>query len=125
MKKFRFIVLAVLIFLFAASIAAAQQNYHLIGTQDGVEVMVRYNPFGHNNLIVAFIKFVNTNSYKVDVEWTPFITCEGRPAEKGYGGPFSLHEKKSYEVNLWRSQACGQGNLNQIRVEMNVKKAGY
>jgi hypothetical protein len=124
MKKFRIILVAVLISVFAASIAMAV-DYQSIGTQDGVEIMVSYNPFGYNNLIVAFIKFVNTNTYKVDIDWTPIISCEGFPIKKGYGAPFTLNGKKSYEVTVWRSQACGHADLKSIRVEMHVKKEGY
>lgn len=123
MKTLRFVILVTCISVFAVSFAAAQ-DYKSIGTLDGVEAMVRYNPFGYNNLIVAFIKFVNTNNYKVDVEWSPLIHCEGLSAKKGYGAPFTLEEKGSYQVTIWRSQACGHGTLKGLEVEMNVKKGG-
>lgn len=125
MKKLGFIVLAVCISVLAASSAEAQRDYQLIGNQEGVEVLVRYNPLGSNNLIVAFIKFVNKNEYKVHVAWTPLISCGDLPPKKGYGEPFSLQEKGTYEVNIWRSQACGQEPLKGIRVEMHLKKEGW
>lgn len=125
MRRLRLLVVLVLISLLAASAAMAQQDYQQIGGQSGVKVMVRYNPFGYNNLIVAFIRFVNTNSHKVDVDWTPLIKCEGRPVKKGYGEPFSISKKGSYEVTLWRSQACGHATLKAITVRMTVKQEGY
>lgn len=125
MKKCSCLIVTFCIVVFAASAAMAQKDYKLIGARDGVEVMVRYNPFGYNNLIVAFIKFVNTNRYKVDVDWTPLIKCGGRPMKKGYGAPFSIDEKGSYLVTVWRSQACGHETLKAIEVEMTVKKEGY
>ncbi|MEJ2696214.1 MAG: hypothetical protein P8013_06160 [Candidatus Sulfobium sp.] len=125
MKKLLCIVIAVWISVLMAAAARAQQDYEKIGTQGGVEVMVRYNPFGYNNLIVAFIKFVNTNDYKVDVDWTPLINCEGLPVKKGYGAPFSMNENGSYEVTMWRSEVCGQVPLKGIQVKMYVKKEGF
>ncbi|MEJ2685130.1 MAG: hypothetical protein P8Z71_12135 [Candidatus Sulfobium sp.] len=124
MKKLRLIIIVACISVFTAS-AAMAQDYKLIGTLDGVEAMVRYNPFGYNNLIVAYIKFVNMNTYKVDVDWTPLLHCEGLPVKKGYGAPFTLKEKGSYQVTIWRTQACGNGTLKGIEVEMNIKKEGW
>ena len=123
--KIRCLIIALFITVFAASAATAQQGYQQFGEQEGVEVMVKYHPLGHNNLVVAFIKFVNTNPYKVDVDWIPYMTCENLPVKKGYGTPFSLSEKGTHEVNVWRSQACGNATLQNIRVDMHVKKEGY
>ncbi len=124
MKKLSCLVVAVCISVFAAS-AAMAQDYQLVGKQEGVEVMMKYHPFGYNNLIVAFIKFVNTNTYKVDIDWTPTISCEDLPPKKGYGAPFTLDGKQSYEVTIWRSEACGQAGMKGIQVEMHVKKEGW
>jgi hypothetical protein len=124
MKKSGCLIVTVCIFVCAAS-AAVAQDYKQIGAREGVEVMVRYNPFGYNNLIVAFIKFVNTNTYKVDVDWTPIISCEGLPMKKGYGAPFILGGKETYEVTIWRTQACGHADMKSVLVEMNVKKEGW
>lgn len=123
--KIRCLIIALCLTVFATSAATAQQGYRQIGEQGGVEVMVKYHPFGYNNLVVAFIKFVNANPYKVTVYWTPYMTCENLPVKKGYGAKFGLREKGTHEVNVWRSQACGNATLKNIRVEMHVKEEGY
>lgn len=122
MRKTHCLIIMLCITIFVASAATAQQDYHQIDQQGGVQVMARYNPFGDNNLIVAFVRFVNTNQYKVNVVWTPFISCQDLPVKRGYGAPFTLGENKSHEITIWRSQACGPAKLEGIKVEMSVGK---
>jgi hypothetical protein len=124
MKQLCCLIVASCISLFAASGAAAQE-YSSIGTQDGVEVMAAFDPLGPNNQIAAYIKFVNTNGYKVDITWTPLITCGKGPAKKGFGSPFSMEAAASYEVRLWRLSACGVGSIKKLEVEMKVEKTGW
>jgi hypothetical protein len=124
MKKINCFIIAVCMIAFSVSRVMAQ-DYSQITSQGGVEVTASYNPFGHNNLIVAFIKFVNTNSYAVNVEWTPLISCQGLPVKKGHGTPLTLKAEGSYVVTLWRSQACGQTKLQGVQVDMHVKKEGF
>lgn len=90
--------------------------------QGGVKVTVKYDPLGPNNLIVAFVEFINNNGYKVHVDWKPIITCEGSNAKKGYGESFDVNEGGSYQVTIWRSAACQGRKLKDLSVEMDVKK---
>jgi hypothetical protein len=120
MEKLCCVIVIVCVSLFAISSAMASDNQDL-ETQGGVEVIVKYYPLGPNNLIVAFVNFVNNNAYKVHVNWKPIITCEGSDMRKGYGEPFVMSEGGSYQVTIWRSQACGDRKLENIRVEMEVK----
>jgi hypothetical protein len=124
MKQLYCLIVVACISLFAASGVAAQQ-YSAIGTQDGVKVMAAVDPLGPNNQIAVYIKFVNTNGYKVDITWTPVITCEQGSAKKGFGSPFSMGAGASYEVRLWRSSACGVGAIKDLKVEMKVDKAEW
>jgi hypothetical protein len=122
MKKLYCLIVVSCISLFAASGVAAQQ-YVIIGMQDGVEVTAAFDPLGPNNQIAAYIKFVNKNKFKVDITWTPFISCGRGPAKKGFGAPFSMDAGASYQVRLWRSSACGVGAIRDLNVEMKVGKA--
>jgi hypothetical protein len=122
MKLLRCLIVASCISLIALS-AAAGQDYHSIATQGGVEVMAAFDPLGPNNQLAAYVKFVNKNGYKVNVTWTPFITCRRGPAKKGYGAPFSMEAGASYEVNLWRSSTCAVGSIRDVTVDVEVKKA--
>jgi hypothetical protein len=108
--------------MFAAS-AAAVEDYKDLGTREGVGVMVAIDPLGPNNQITAYVKFVNNNGYKVNIKWTPIITCEGGNIKKDYGADFSLNAGASYAVTIWRSAACGVQGMKDLRVEMEVKKA--
>jgi hypothetical protein len=121
MKVIIFVIISC-VTLFAVSGAAAQDYQH-ITTQEGVEVMAKYDPLGPNNLVVAYVKFLNNNRYTVNVNWTPKITCEGGDVKIGYGAGFSMNEGKSYEVNIWRSAACGTGKIKDFSVDMEVKRA--
>jgi hypothetical protein len=85
--------------------------------------MAAFDPLGPNNQIAAYIRFVNRNSYKVNITWTPVISCGEGPSRKGYGAPFSMDAAASYEVTLWRSSACGVGSIKDVKVEMKVEKA--
>lgn len=110
------------IFFFVVS-AAAVEDYKDPGTDEGVNAMVAIDPLGPNNLVAAFVKFVNHNGYKVNIKWTPLITCEGTKIQKGYGADFSMDAGASYEVTIWRSAACGVPDIKELKVEMEVKKA--
>jgi hypothetical protein len=123
MKKLYRLILALCVSAFVAS-AAMAADYQLIDTQRGVEVKVQHNPFGYNNQIVAFLKFFNTNRYRVSVHWEPVITCEGSESRKGEGSAFDMAEEGTYEVTIWRSQACGLKKLINLSVEMTVQEAG-
>ncbi len=90
--------------------------------KEGVEATVRYDPLGPNNAIVAFVRFINNNTYKVHVDWEPVITCGGGNAEAGYGEPFDIDGGGSYQVNIWRTQACRDVKLEDLSVRMYVKK---
>jgi hypothetical protein len=116
-------ILAAFIFLSLASYSGAA-DYQPISEKDGVEVMILYNPLGPNNQVVANIKFVNHNSYRADVSWTPLIYCGEESNHKGYGASFRIDPEASYVVPLWRSSACAQGRITNFNVEMEVKKAG-
>ncbi len=115
--------------LFCVSVLAppgfAAADYQRVAAREGVEALVQYNPLGPNNLIVAYVKFVNKNRYGVDVDWKPIITCEGGERREGYSEGFSMDEGGTYEVTIWRSSACGSGALRSIGVQMTVKKAGF
>ncbi len=122
MEKLRCLIVIVFVSLLAISAAMASDVNHP-ETQGGVEVTVIYDPLGPNNLIAAFVNFVNKNAYKVHVSWQPIITCEGSDMTKGYGEPFVMSEGGSYQVTIWRSPTCGNRKLEDIRVEMlEVKK---
>lgn len=123
MKMARGLLVLFCISLFSVS-AAWAANYRHLETKDGVEVMAELYPLGPNNQIVAYIKFVNNNSYRVDVNWTPFFACEGSGINSGYGANFSMEAEGSYEVTIWRLGACGNAALKSIRVEMFVKQPG-
>jgi hypothetical protein len=122
MKQLCCLIVAMCMSLFVASGAAAQQ-YSSIGTQDGIEVAAAFDPLGPNNQIAAYIRFVNRNSYKVNITWVPLIACGEEAARKGYGAPFSMDAAALYEVTLWRSSACGVGSIKDLKVEMKVEKA--
>ncbi len=119
MKQLLSLIVGSCIVICAASGAAAQ-GYQNILTQGGVQVMVALDPLGPNNQIAAYIKFVNQNSHKVNIAWTPVITCAAGPVKQGYGAPISLEAAASYEVSLWRSSACSMGRIRDLKVEMEV-----
>lgn len=112
-----FVVLCVSALAAAPVIAADYQT-----TRDGVEVTVQLNPLGPNNSIVAYVKFINNNQYRVEVNWMPVITCEGENRREGPAAGFGVNEGETYVVNIWRSAACGQGRIKEFVVEMDVKK---
>ncbi len=103
--------------------AAAATEYQPLATKEGVETMVSFDPLGPNNQIVAYVKFVNSNSYKVDVDWKPVMTCEGGEIIRGAAAGFSMDAKSAFEVTLWRSKACGLRQIEKLTVEMKVKKS--
>ena len=107
--------------LFAASGAGAQ-DYRSLSEREGVEVMAAFDPLGPNNLIAAYVKFVNKNGYRVNIKWTPLIACVGQAPKEGYGESFSLDAGGTYEVNLWRSAACVTGSIDDLAVDMEVRK---
>jgi hypothetical protein len=117
MKKLCCLIVIVCVSLLVISAAMASDK-----TQGGVEVIVTYDPLGPNNLVVAFVKFVNNNAYKVHVNWKPIITCAGSDMRKGDGEPFVMSEGGSYQVSIWRSLACGNGKLEDLSVEMDVQE---
>jgi hypothetical protein len=122
MKLLCCLVVASCISLLALSTAAAQ-DYHSITTKAGVEVTASFDPLGPNNQLTAYVKFVNKNGYKVNVTWTPSVTCKKGPAKKRYGAPFTMEAGASYEVSLWRSSTCAVGSIRNLNVDMEVKKA--
>jgi hypothetical protein len=122
MKRSGWLVIALCIVLLVVS-AATAQDYKRIASFGGVEVTAAIEPLGHNNLMSAFIRFVNHNQYKVNVAWTPVITCQGAPSRNGYGEPFSMDAGATYVARLWRSSTCGPGSIRNIAVEMTVKRA--
>ena len=91
--------------------------------EEGVDAIVKYDPLGPNNLIGAFVQFVNHNAYKVRVIWTPVITFSGSDKKEGYGEPFIMNKGESYQATIWRAGTCGNRKLENLRVEMNVEKA--
>lgn len=120
MEKTCCIIVIVCVSLLAISTAMASDDQHL---EEGVGVVVKYDPLGPNNLIAAFVNFANNNAFKVHVSWQPIITCEGTDMTKGYGEPFVMSAGGSYQVTIWRSRTCGNRKLKDIRVEiMEVKK---
>ncbi len=122
MKRSCFLIVALCIALFEAQTAAAQQ-YTSFGTWEGVEVLTQIDPLGPNNQIGAYVKFVNHNKYKVNIEWTPLITCAGQTARKSYGEPFSIDAEASYEATIWRSSTCHMGSIKELEIEIKVKRA--
>ncbi len=111
------------LFMLIASTAAAQ-SFKDLGSHDGVDVMAAIDPLGPNNLVAASVKFVNSNTYKVNVKWTPLLTCGDDEAKrKGFGADFSLDAGATYEVKLWRSGACGPQEIRDLGVEMEATKA--
>jgi len=121
MEKFRFLTVIVCVSLLLITSATASDNQNA-ATQEGVKVIVTYDPLGPNNLIVAFVKFVNNNAYKVRVNWKPIIKCAGSDVREGYGEPFTMSKGESYQVNIWRSLTCGNSKLEDLSVEMDVEK---
>ena len=120
MKKLCFLIVALCVSAFLTSAAMSAGYQHVI-TQEGIEVTVQNNPLGPNNQIVAYVKFINNNGYKVNVNWKPIITCEGGDIRTGTSASFGMSEGGSYEVNIWRSQACGLKQMIKLDVEMDVK----
>ncbi len=106
-----------IVLLLVVSAAMAGDSF-----EEGVEITVRYDPMGPNNAIVAFVRFVNKNTYKVHVDWEPIITCAGSNEKSGYGEPFDIDGGGSYQVNIWRSQTCQDRKLTDLSVNMHVKK---
>ncbi len=120
MKKIYCLFFFVCILTFLASAAGA--DYQHVDTKDGVEVMVEFNPLGPNNAIVASVKFINTNQYKVEVAWKPLITCDDGSVREGSVGSFGLDGNATSVVNIWRLAACGQREVRDLSVDMEVKK---
>ena len=121
MKKLGCLVgLFVSMFVVSAAVAADRNGP---GAREGVDVVVTIDPLGPNNQIAAYVKFVNNNEYKVNIKWTPVITCEGGDKRTGYGADFSMNAGASYEVTIWRSAACGFREMKNLRVEKEVKRA--
>ncbi len=106
----------------AVSFGMAADDQH-IAARNGIKVRVQYDPQGPNNLIVAYVKFINENQYRVNINWWPIITCENGDKREGAVAAFSMDQGGTYVVTIWRSQACGQGRINNIDVEMDVKQA--
>ena len=102
--------------------AAIAEDLGQPDAKEGVKVTVKYDPLGPNNLIVAFVKFINNNGYRVHVDWNPIITCEGSNSKEGYGEPFDMNEGGSYQVTMWRSAVCQDRKLKDLSVEMDVKR---
>ena len=102
---------------------AAAIEYQPVAKKEGVEATVSYNPLGPNNQIVAYIKFVNSNSYKVDLDWKPVMTCGAGEVIEGASGGLSLDAKSTFEVTLWRSRACGLRQMEKLDVKMKVKQS--
>ncbi len=121
MKKLYCLIGILAISLLVISVARAEDPGQT-EVNGGVEVRVQYDPLGPNNLIVAFVRFVNNNSYKVHVAWIPTITCAGSNPKQGYGEPFDMNEGGTYQVTIWRSVTCQDRKLEKINVEMDVKK---
>jgi hypothetical protein len=121
MKKW-YLVVFCLSMILASNVAA--QNYETIGGEDGVDVLAAIDPHGPNNLVAAYVRFINNNSYEVNIKWTPVMTCQNGNTKKGYGADFSIKGGGSYEVTIWRSGACGERRITDFKVEMAVKKAG-
>ncbi len=103
---------------------AAAIQYRPLVAKNGVEATVSYNQLGPNNQVVAYVKFLNTNDYKVDVNWKPVITCGSSQVIKGAAARFSIEAKSSFEVTIWRSMACGSRPMQTMTVEMEVTKSG-
>jgi hypothetical protein len=120
-RKLRFLIVVACLSLLAVSAASAADYEHL-ASQGGVEAMVLYNPLGYNNQIVAFIKFLNKNRYAVHVEWKLSMTCAGVEKKTIDGDAFDMDENGSYEVNIWRSQACGLRAMQGLAAQMDVKE---
>jgi hypothetical protein len=120
MKKLH--VFFVVLFMFASVVSFSIAADDQLATRDGINVRVQYDPMGPNNLIVAYVKFINENQYRVEVNWWPVITCESEDKREGPAASFSMNEGGTYVVNIWRSAACGQGRIKNIDVEMAVKK---
>ncbi len=120
MKKIYCLFFFVCIITFLASEARA--DYQHVDTKDGVEVMVEFNPLGPNNAIVASVKFINNNQYKVEVTWKPLITCDDGSVREGSIGSLGLDGNATSVVNIWRLAACGQREVRDLSADMEVKK---
>ncbi len=88
-------------------------------------MLAAINPLGPNNLAALYVKFINNNSYEVNIKWTPVMTCQDGSTKKGYGEDFSVKGGGSHEATFWRSGACGEWKITDFTVEMEVKKAGF
>ena len=119
MKK----LLVLLFFVMTLSLIVISDAIAADTTKEGVDAIVKYDPLGPNNLIGAFVQFVNHNAYKVRVIWTPVITCSGSDKKEGYGEPFIMNKGESYQATIWRAGTCGNRKLENLSVEMNVEKA--
>ena len=121
MKKLRGLIVILCLTLLVITAAMAADYEHL-ASQGGVEAMVRYNPLGYNNQIVAYLKFLNNNRYGVRVNWKLTMTCEGAGKKTIDGTAFDMDENGSYEVTIWRSQACGLRSMKGLGAQMEVKE---
>jgi hypothetical protein len=121
MKKLRCLIVVLCLSPLAVSAAIAADYEHL-ASQGGVEAMVLYNPLGYNNQIVAYIKFLNKNRYAVHVDWKLSMACAGAENKTIDGTAFDMDENGSYEVNIWRSQACGLRAIQGLTAQMDVKE---
>ena len=121
MKKL-YCLVVLCMFMFEASAVAAQEDKGQ-GTPEGVDVKVVIDPLGPNNQISAYVAFVNKNDYKVNIKWTPVMSCGEGNIKRGYGEDFSMTAGASYDVTIWRLSACGFQTLNGLTVDMEVKRA--
>ncbi len=115
--------LLLMICVFASTTSSATATENMVTSRDGVRVTVQYDPLGPNNSIVAYVKFTNENNYSVEVTWKPVIICEKGNRREGAATVFDMNEDGTYVANIWRSTACGQGKIETIDVEIDVKRA--
>jgi hypothetical protein len=121
MKKQCGLVVVLCLTLLVWSTATAADYEHL-ASQGGVDAMVSYHPLGYNNQIVAYLKFLNKNRHGVQVNWKLTINCAGAEKKTIDGDAFDMDEDGSYEVTIWRSQACGLRSMKGLGVQMDVKE---
>ncbi len=120
MKKLYALFFVFCTFGFGVSLSLADDQPPIM--RDGIKVIVQVDPQGPNNWIVASITFINENKYRVEVTGLPVITCESGDKREGIFVPFSMNPGETYWVNLERYQACGNGRIKNIDVEITVKK---
>jgi hypothetical protein len=131
---------AILILFFvsiiAINVASVQaedgwSSYESLGTQQNIEIYSSYKPTAQYGDYGFKLKFVNNNSYMVDVSYEVAYTCEkssyGTSSSKT-GGLIKWFGSGSYQEKLIGNAACGSRRnietLDKVRI-ISIRKSSY